>query len=100
MVPSLNNWHFTQLSLLEGWNFQHLDNGQLKLAHWELVKGQIKPKADWRAVDSSNKRSNEFVFYAVKSKKTNSFVRSVFGRIYGAPICLRFYLTFSRFKSH
>ena len=35
---------------------------------------------------------NEFVFvFAVKQKK---MVYSVFGRIYGMPICLRFYLTF------
>ena len=41
------------------------------------IKGQIKPKADWRAVDSPKKRKNEFVFSCnekQKSKKTNSFV--------------------------
>ena len=27
-------------------------------------KGQIKPKADWRAVDSPKKRRNEFVLLA------------------------------------
>ena len=37
-----------------------------------LCKGQIKPKADWHTVDSC----------------------LFFGRIYGAAICLRFYLTF------
>jgi hypothetical protein len=26
-------------------------------------KGKIKPKADWRAVDSPKKRTNEFVFF-------------------------------------
>ena len=43
-----------------------------------IAKGQIKPKADWRAVDSPKKRMNEFEFFALKSKKvnkTNSFVR-------------------------
>ena len=62
------------------------------------TKGQIKPIADWRAVDSPTKRTNEFGFFAVKSKKQKKkteFVRLFFGRIYGAPICLRFYLTFS-----
>ena len=60
------------------------------------TKGQIKPKADWRAIDSPKKRTNEFVFFAmtvrkylklvvsissfkyfrtVKQKKTNWFVR-------------------------
>ena len=41
------------------------------------AKGQIKPKADWRAIDSPKKRTNEFVLFAVKSKKankTNSFL--------------------------
>jgi hypothetical protein len=28
-------------------------------------KGQIKPKADWRAIDSHKKRMNEFVFFAM-----------------------------------
>ena len=44
------------------------------------IKGQIKPKADWRAVDSPKKRKNEFVFSCSekqKSKKTNSFVHSL-----------------------
>ena len=40
------------------------------------VKGQIKPKADWGAIDSPKKRTNEFGFFAVKikkAKKANSF---------------------------
>ena len=43
-----------------------------------LLKGQIKPKADWPAVDSHKNRTNKFVLFAVKSKKANkkkSFVR-------------------------
>ena len=36
-----------------------------------IAKGQIKPKADWRAVDSPKKRMNEFELFAVKSKKAN-----------------------------
>ena len=42
-----------------------------------VTKGQIKPKADWRDIDSPKKRTNEFVLFAVISKqatKTNSFV--------------------------
>ena len=42
----------------------------------QVTKGQIKPKADWRAVDSPKKQTNKFVFFAVKSKKAKirSFV--------------------------
>ena len=60
------------------------------------TKGQIKPKADLRAIDSPKKRTDEFGFFAMtvrkylklevssssfkyfrtlKQKKTNSFVR-------------------------
>ena len=42
------------------------------------TKGQIKPNADWRAVDSPKKQTNEFVMFANTANKTNSF----FGRIY------------------
>ena len=34
-----------------------------------LTKGQIKPKADWRAVCSPEKRTNEFVLLPWKAKK-------------------------------
>ena len=64
-----------------------------------LSKGQIKPKADWRAVNSPKNQTNKLGFFAVKSKKAKKkkykFVLSFFGKIYGAPICLQFYLTFS-----
>ena len=46
---------------------------------WCLVKGQIKTiAAIWVQVDSPKKRTNEFVLFALKSKKankTNSFIR-------------------------
>ena len=29
----------------------------------DIAKGQIKPKADWRAIDYPKKRKNEFVFF-------------------------------------
>ena len=35
-------------------------------------KGQIKPKADWRTVDSPKKRTNEFGFFCHKIKKKNT----------------------------
>ena len=53
-----------------------------------VTKGQIKPKADWRAVDSPKKQTNEYGFFCHEKKIL------FFGTIYGAPICLRFYLTF------
>ena len=45
-----------------------------------IPKGQIKPKADWRAVDSSKKRTNEFVFFCREKQKSKNW------RIYCVPI--------------
>ena len=80
-----------------------------------IAKGQIKPKADLRAIDSPKKRTDEFVFFAMTVRKylklevsissfkyfqtvkqKTKFISSVFGRIYGTQICLRFYLTFNK----
>ena len=55
----------------------------------EASKGQIKPKAE-RFSQETNDRFP--LFY---SKNNNKFIPSFFGRIYGAQICLQFYLTFS-----
>ena len=63
-----------------------------------VSKGQIKLKADLRGVESPKERTNKFVCFLplrVKEQKTK-FACSFFGRICGAPICLLFYLTFSR----
>ena len=66
-----------------------------KFAVW-AAKGQIKPWADWRVLghvlDSPKKRTNDLFFL----KKTPDMFVCFFGRIYGAPICLRFYLTFNQ----
>ena len=51
--------------------------------NFNFSKGQIKPKADWRAIDSPKKMNERICFFAinlkyfrtVKHKKTNSFVR-------------------------
>ena len=64
-------------------------------------KGQIKPKADWRAVDSHKKQTNEFVLFAFllfTANKTNSFI-CLFGESTSRPNCFRFYLTFSKFNT-
>ena len=52
-------------------------NVSIQVFRFILSKGQIKPKADLRAVDSPKKQTKEFGVFAVKSKKatkTNSFV--------------------------
>ena len=60
------------------------------------AKGQIKPKADWRAVDSPKKRTNKYFFFCCEKQK-NKFVRLFFGRICGTTILFRDLLTFSHF---
>ena len=51
----------------------------------------IKPKADWRAVDSPKKRMDEFVLFTflLFTGKKNKFVHSFFGRIYCASKLLQ-----------
>ena len=46
-----------------------------------IAKGQLISKADWRAIDSTKKRTNEFVLFAVKSKQ-NKVGCLFLGRIY------------------
>ena len=43
----------------------------------QAAKGQLISKADWRAVDSPKKRTDEFDLFAVKSKKANKSNSSV-----------------------
>ena len=43
----------------------------------QAAKGQLISKADWRAVDSPKKRTDEFDLFAVKSKKANKTNSSV-----------------------
>ena len=52
------------------------------------AKGQIKPKADWDAVDSPKKQKDKFFFlcFFTLHDKQIKFIRSFFGRIYGSPI--------------
>ena len=40
-------------------------------------KGQLISKADWRAVDSPKKQTDEYNLFAVKSKKANKTNSSV-----------------------
>ena len=68
--------------------------------HFFSTKGQIKPKADLRAVDSPKKRTNKFVLFAFllfTANKTNSFVRFL-GESTARQFCFRFYLTFTRLQ--
>ena len=69
--------------------------GEKNLLHIIVTttKGQIKPKAHWRAVDSPKKRTNEFVLFAFllfTANKTNLFVRFL-GESTVRPNCFRFY---------
>ena len=73
--------------------------GTIGLSRFQIsinVKGQKKLKADWRAVDSPKKRTNEFFLFAFllfTANKTNSFVHFL-GESTARPNCFRFYLTF------
>ena len=55
-----------------------------------IAKGQLISKADWRAMDSPKKTNGQicFVCFFTLHGKQIKFVRSFFGRIYGAPICI------------
>ena len=58
-----------------------------------FAKGQIKPKADWRALDSPKKQMNEFVLFAYllfTANKTNSFI-PFFGESTVRPNCFLFF---------
>jgi hypothetical protein len=62
-----------------------------------LSKGQLISKADWRAIDSPKKRTEEFVLFAFllfTANKSNSFVRFL-GKSRVRQSAFRFYLTFS-----
>ena len=55
------------------WKFSNLKEPALLLVwknNFDYPKGQIKPKADWRAIDSSKKRANEFGFLPWESGNT------------------------------
>ena len=41
----------------------------LALKHPSITKGQIKAKADWRAIDSPKKRTDEFGFFCFTVRK-------------------------------
>ena len=49
----------------------YFHNISVELSTQKILKGQIKPKADWRAVDSPKKGTDEFDLFALKSKKAN-----------------------------
>ena len=58
------------------WSFP--EDGKKISWHFVPIKGQKKSKSNFPAIDSSKKRTNEFVFlswYTIQDRKTNSFVR-------------------------
>ena len=60
-----------------------------------FCKDQIKPQADWRAVDSP-KQICFVCFFAFHGKENKSFVRFL-GESTARPDCFWFYQTFSSF---
>ena len=64
-----------------------------------LIKGQLISKADWRAIDSPKKRTDEFVLFAFllfTANKSNLFVRFL-GESTARQCAFRNYLTFRIF---
>ena len=64
----------------------------------ELTKGQLILKADWRAIDSPKKRTDEFVLFAFllfTANKSNSSVRFL-GESTARQSAFQFYLTFNK----
>ena len=61
-----------------------------------MAKGQIKPKAVWRVVDSPKKLTNKFVLFAFllfTENKIKLFV-CFLGESTARQSCFQFYLTF------
>ena len=61
-----------------------------------VTKGQLLSKADWHAIDSPKKRTDEFVLFAFllfTANKSNSSVRFL-GESTARQSAFRFYLTF------
>ena len=62
------------------------------------TKGQLISKADWRAIDSPKKRTDEFVLFAFllfTANKSNSSVRFL-GESTARQSAFQFYLTFKK----
>ena len=62
----------------------------------KILKGQIKPKANWARHRFSQKTNVQICFVCREKQKSkqNGYIPSFVGRIYGALTCFRFYLTF------
>ena len=68
-------WDQADDNQIQGNSLEGIDN--------KTIKGQIKPKSVW-----ARQKTNEricFVCLEKQKSKQNKFVRSFFGRIYGAP---------------
>ena len=72
-----NHWGMHSYSRIE---FDSKNIWPYSVCNWFDIKDQ---KADWRAVDSTKKRTDEFDLFAVKSKKANKSNSSVrfFGEV-------------------
>ena len=64
------------------------------------TKGQLISKADWRAIDSPKKQTDEFILFAFllfTANKSNLSVHFL-GESKASQFAYRFYLTFSDLK--
>ena len=73
----------------------------IKGAFYLQSKGQLISKADWRAIDSPEKRTDKFVLFAVLLFTANKSSSSVhfLGESTACQSAFWFYLTFSIFKN-
>ena len=70
-------WNLTYARALLIWYYT--DNSLADLLMIAAVKGQIKPKADWRAVDSPKKWTKESAFFCPeKQKGKKKIIHSLF----------------------
>ena len=53
-----------------------------------VIKGQIKPKANWRVVDSPKKGKDDLGFFCSEKQNGGKNCPLGFGKIYDVPICL------------
>ena len=68
----------------------------MKVTLVTIIKGNSDPAKG--QIKSPKTRKNDF-FLLWRVKKGKKYLHLFFGRIYGTPICLRFYLTFRHFLS-
>ena len=86
----INTADWVMVSCLNGRTTFQLKTKEFTIDGGKITKDQVKPKADFQAVDSPKKMNGQicFVCFFACHGKQIKLVRLVFGRIYGAPILL------------